>query len=412
MFDFTTTTFIHDANMIEANPVNGTTDGSSKNVLRLENKIFKIEDVVAIYRNPYVEPFNAKLYVDVEGLMAIADKTNGVDYYKGAKRFKLDFYIRRSGDNNSFYSNDFVFKGKDFHYEWTNKQTTAKAVAKMINKIIRLYGDVYLKVYTEQVNIAAEGEEQNMRDMLVFENDNYGLFTEAQLKIYIPQESDCCTYREGGWEIVDELCGPVSYCTEGEGCDTVTYPVLNSENNEDYYAAATENTPQMGGWLKAEQGVNGFGTYEQILKDLRLPTMENFRWTSLNASEMPVPGNKYVQYTIHQISCRGVLGGSAVGEVTHSKTTHVFFVPTCGCGNEDLDSAMQSAIQAAGMDKLILSTNATTVGINTEPAVPTKNGDMDADVILADPTRNPIKIEKFEYDDSLKADTVNKPDAE
>ena len=75
MFDFTTTTFIHDADMIEANPVNGNS-GSSDKVLRLENKIFKYEDVVAIYRNPYVAPMNAKLYVDVEGFMADEDASN------------------------------------------------------------------------------------------------------------------------------------------------------------------------------------------------------------------------------------------------------------------------------------------------------------------------------------------------
>lgn len=382
MFDFTTTTFIHDADMIEANPVSSNSTGTkSDKVLRLENKIFKYEDVVAIYHNPYVAPSNAKLYVDVAGFMDAASK---IDAYKDAKRFKLDFYIRRSGDNNSFYSNDFVFKGKDFHYEWTNKQTTAKAVAKMINKIIRLYGDVYLKVYTETVD---------EKEVLVFENDNYAMFTEASLKVYLPEQSDCCTFREGGWETLDELCGPATTCTEGTGCDKVTYPEWNSENNADYYNAAYNygsGTVQLGGWLLAHQGVNGFGTYEQLLKDLRLPTIENFRWTSPIASEMPVPGNKYDQYTIHQISCRGVLGGSAVGEVTHSKTTHVFFVPAYGC-SEGLSEAVTQAIEDAGMESKLL---VTTVG---NPA------------IISDPTVNPVTVENFVHDPNTKANTVNDP---
>lgn len=384
MFDFTTTTFVHDAGMIEANPnqVNHQGEGaSSQNMLRIGNFIFKYEDVVAIYRNPYIAPANAKLYVDVKGFMESEEAAE-------AKRFKLDFYLRRSGDNNSFYSNDFVFKGKDFHYEWTKKQNTAEKVAKMINKIIRLYGDVYLKVYTEEVD---------GNSMLVFENDNYGLFTEAQLKVYQPEISDCCTYREGDWEILDELDGPVHYCGEYT-CDEPMLPYVTSKDNEDYNK----------GWLTAWQGVNGFGTYEQLIKDLRLPTMENLRWMSPTASEMPVPGNKYVQYTFHQISCRGVLGGSAVGEVTHSKTTHVFFVPACGCG-DDLDVKMWEAIEAAGMKDLVLSTDGGT------PKEPTLQGNGDEKpgttkgTIISDSVTDPVIAEdgKFIHDTEIRAKTTN-----
>jgi len=185
----------------------------------------------------------------------------------------------------------------------------------MINKIIRLYGDVYLNVY-----VGKEGDE---KDKLVFENDNYGWFSEAQLKGYVPELSDCCTYREGMWDVIDELGTDIEWCGENS-CDEPSYPVTYSIHKED----DDELKP---GWLVAQQGVEGNGTYQQLLKDLRLPTLENMRWLSPTTDEMPIPGMKYVQYTFHQISCRGVLGGSAVGEVTHSKTTHVFFVPTCGC---------------------------------------------------------------------------------
>lgn len=386
MFDFTTTTFIHDAGMIEANP--GT---NTDKVLRLENKFFKYEDIVAIYRNPYVAPSNGKLKVDIEGFMTSMSET---EEYSDGKRFKLDFYLKRSGDNNSFFSNDFVFKGKDFHYEWTSKQNTAAKVAKLINKINKLYGDVYLKVYTE---------DNDGTEILVFESDNYGIFSEAELKVYLPDASDCCTFREGGWDTVDALPAKIHGYCEGDECETPAVPYKTSEDNEDYYQEAVTGTdhdsPQLGGWLVSYYGVNGFGTYEQLLKDLRLPTMENFRWTSLNESEMPIPGNKYTQYTIHQISCRGVLGGSAVGEVTHSKTTHVFFVPTCGCGdNGSLDDALKQAISDAGMENLLLSTDAQGVGIDAEVGPP---------AIISDPTTDPVQVENFTHDLSTKADIVN-----
>lgn len=387
MFDFTTTTFVHSADMIEANP------GNTQNFLRIGNATFKYEDVVAIYRNPYVNPANAKLYVDVASFMTAATTA-----HSDAKRFKLDFYLKRSGDANSLYSNAFVFKGKDFHYEWTSKQTDAKSVAKIINKIIRLYGDVFLKVSVEKV--------KNV-EMLVFESDNYGVFTEAQLKVYVPEVSDCCTYREGDWDVMDELTGEERVNYDGQNCcDDSMKPYISSDKK---LGGSGE------GWLTAWQGVNGFGTYEQIIKDLRLPTMENFRWGSPTASEMPIPGNKYVQYIIHQVSCRGVLGGSAVGEVTHSKTTHVFFVPACGCDAEsgNLDTAMWTAIDAAGMGNLILSTDGATFsnGAISDPTLKpdTENGGTTSGTIVSDKVTPPAIAEegKFVHDPETKAVTAN-----
>ena len=249
----------------------------------------------------------------------------------------------------------------------------------MINKIIRLYGDVYLNVY-----VGKEGDE---KDKLVFENDNYGWFSEAQLKGYVPELSDCCTYREGMWDVIDELGTDIEWCGENS-CDEPSYPVTYSIHKED----GDDLDP---GFLVAQQGVEGNGTYQQLLKDLRLPTLENMRWLSPTTDEMPIPGMKYVQYTFHQISCRGVLGGSAVGEVTHSKTTHVFFVPTCGC-ETDVDQAMQAAITAAGMDKLLLTT------------IDEENG-MAGDGVVSDKVTDPAVAEAgaFEHDLTKKAKTSN-----
>lgn len=361
MFDFTTTTFIHSADQFEANPASKNHSKATENLLRVDNKMFKIEDVVAIYRNPFVNPSNAKLFVDVDTFMSAQDSS--------IKRFKLDFYLRRSGDVNSYYSNAFVFKGKDFHYEWTTKHNTAAKVAKLIRDINRLYGDIYMNVHVE------DGK-------LVFENDNYGIFTEATLSVFVPQQSDCCSYREGGWEVKDSLLKEVSYCKGEANCSNeLGYDLIPMVESEAKY-------------MQAYQGVNGHGTYEQIIKDLRLPTMENFRWNSPNAVEMPVPGNKYVQYTFHQISCRGVLGGSAVGEVTHSKTTHVFFVPACGCG-DDLDTALQAAIKDAGMEDLLITT--------TEG----RKADGSGPAIISDRVTDPADTKQPVYDKEKKAKTVN-----
>lgn len=316
MFNFTTTTLIHSADQFEANP-NGTNQVFRVNGVNL----FKKDNVVAIYRSRYVDPMNGKLEV----VVPTTDVT-------ATDRFRLKFYLRRSGDNNSYYSNDFVFKGKEFVYEWTGKQNSAAKVAKLINKIQRLYGDIYLKVYVDSTD----------ETKLVFEGDNYSLFTTASLEKWEDMEPDCCVYREPGhWVVIDEITeeDPVQK-KAGSNCST-------TGDNEFYELTVTST----GTKLKITKCLNGVGTYWQIMKDLRLPTMDPWNIVETQ-NEMPIPGNKYVQYTLHYISCRGVLGGSAVGEVTHSKTTHVFFVPAdCCC--EGLDGAFQTALKTAFGDDII-----------------------------------------------------------
>ena len=86
----------------------------------------------------------------------------------------------------------------------------------------------------------------------------------------------------------------------------------------------------------------GFGTYWMILKDLRLPTLEARRFAALNEEELPVAGAKYNQYTIYYCKERGIMGGDAVGEVTKSMTTHVFYV------KEDLAADFEAALGNIG----------------------------------------------------------------
>ena len=372
MFNFTTTTLIHSLDQFAANPTNRTAGqissgqelASSKNTFWVNGvNLFRKENVVAIYRSPYVDPLAGRLVVDVSTACRTIAGNNTYTPSRGGKyQFRLRFSLRRTGDNNSYYARDEVFKGKDFVYEWVgDANTTAAQVAKQIKKINRLYGDIYLDVHTgtqadnDVLNIYDSGDptntgsttmsdgikgefdEMNEVGKLVFVNDNFGMFTDAVLEVWQDGTSTCCTYEEGGWiqfdqiDCYDTVC--VTNCSTTE-CDNVTRGMKQS----------TE------GYLHIVDCVNGVGTYSQILRDLRLPTMENLGYMSLTQQmdEMPVPGNKYVQYTLHYVTCRGILGGSAVGEVTHSKTTHVFFVPAdcCECA-AGVDTAFQAALNEA-----------------------------------------------------------------
>ena len=76
-----------------------------------------------------------------------------------------------------------------------------------------------------------------------------------------------------------------------------------------------------------EVGVNGFGTYSQLLKDLRLPTANHNHWLSVQKDEMPIVGAIYTQFIINYYAPSTANPSfTAVGNRSMSVTTHVFWV--------------------------------------------------------------------------------------
>ena len=74
-------------------------------------------------------------------------------------------------------------------------------------------------------------------------------------------------------------------------------------------------------------GRNGFGTYSQLLKDLRLPTAVHNNWLSVQKDEMPIVGALYTQYIINYYApSMANPSFTAVGNRSMSETTHVFWV--------------------------------------------------------------------------------------
>ena len=76
-----------------------------------------------------------------------------------------------------------------------------------------------------------------------------------------------------------------------------------------------------------KEGVNGFGTYSQLIKDLRLPTAAHTGWLNVQKDEMPVVGAVYTQYIINYYAPSTANPSfTAVGNRSMSETTHVFWV--------------------------------------------------------------------------------------
>lgn len=88
-------------------------------------------------------------------------------------------------------------------------------------------------------------------------------------------------------------------------------------------------------------GKNAFGTYSQIIKDLRLPTAANYQWSAIRQVETPIVGATYNQYIIEYHAPANSHPLSVVGGRLDSYTTHVFWVKN----DTDLVSAWETALK-------------------------------------------------------------------
>lgn len=74
-------------------------------------------------------------------------------------------------------------------------------------------------------------------------------------------------------------------------------------------------------------GVEGFGTWWNLIKNLRLPTIESIRFMGQHQEEHPVQGTIYNQYTLVKEAERAITGQGLVGQKVTSKTSHIIYVP-------------------------------------------------------------------------------------
>lgn len=247
---------------------------SLKDVTTGLDKIVKDSDYVEVRRvNKYLKSNVSAMYKRAASDPVIG-KAEFIITNPGVGIYRLKLYMRLSGSQNSYYANDFVFKGKPFVYEFritsasTEAANVAKEIKRVIDKIQAFYGDKYIKVETSDTRLIIHGV------------DEYQLFTEAKI----------------------------------QKLNTAANNPLTNEVFED----VIEGT--------ITKSVEGFGTYTHILKDLRLPTIEARKFEAVNQEELPIPGAKYNQYIIEYKVDRGLFGGAAVGQQVTSKTTHVFYV--------------------------------------------------------------------------------------
>lgn len=211
----------------------------------------------------------------------------------GAKTYcRLDIYLGVEGAEPYIYSTPWVQKGMPFWIEFTVKEadeaaTIAKNVADMLKKNhVFLCDKDLINVSVNGTKLVLEGatEYQRFRKIEVSTFDAYDDYAEKVAELD-PKDEDATDI------ILDE------------------------------------------------RGKNSFGTYSQIIKDLRLPTAANYQWTHIRQVETPIVGAIYNQYIVEYEAPASNDGLHAVGQRMTSHTTHVFWVKN--------DSALISAWETA-----------------------------------------------------------------
>lgn len=296
MFQFTTTTIVNslqDYNFPANDLITEIKEGNTVKGIHIKRDFnFLADNVEAIYKRAASDPVMAQATIDLTEVTAPSADTT----------FRIAIYIRLSGCQNSYYANDFVFKGKPFYIEflWKNGETAAN-VAKKVVKIAKKYQQM---VYEYQLLAISE----NAGVLTIDGTDEYQTLTKVDFEKF--------DENKGAWQ---------------EGGHVGAFEAIDSIEDENGDIVAL-----------VRQAKQGFGTYRNMIKDYRLPTAANTRWNKIIQDETPVVGAKYNQYTIVYCVNRGIMGGDAVGEVVKSKTTHVFFV------KQDLASAFETQLAKIG----------------------------------------------------------------
>ena len=300
MFQFTTTTIVNslkDYNFPSKDLITEVREGATVVGIHIKRDFkFLRDNIEAIYKREAHDPEMANATIDLTAVEAPTEDTT----------FRIAVYVRLSGSQNSYYANDFVFKGKPFYIEFLwRKGESAADVAKKVIKVAKKYQQM---VYEYQ--LLSITEEAGV--VTIEGTDEYQTLTKVDLEKF--------DENEGPWQ---------------EGGHVGAFIPVDTLDEDSIYHTGDVVT-------LVQQAVQGFGTYRNMIKDYRLPTAANTRWNKIVQDETPVVGAKYNQYTIVQCVKRGIMGGDAVGEVVKSKTTHVFFV------KQDLAADFEAALAKIG----------------------------------------------------------------
>lgn len=199
------------------------TDGTVlENRLKIKRGLeFKKSNVQAIYHRSYRAAVNPEYKVALDTVAA----TPGI--------YRISLYVTLSGSQDERYANTRVLKGKPIfvEFEVTAKENTAALVA---DKVIAITKKYLQMVYEDKIiNIVKD----STTGIIIKGISGEQRFSKVALE----------KWENNDWTTLDESIN-------GVAGTKITVTAI---------------------------GDNGFGTYRNIIKDLRLPTAANTRWTHI-----------------------------------------------------------------------------------------------------------------------------------
>lgn len=269
-------------------------DGVEVDALKIKRDFVFVKDCVkAIRKRAGYDAVMCKATIDFADSALLAALKAG-----GAKTYcRLDIYLGVEGAEPYIYSTPWVQKGMPFWIEFTVKEadeaaTIAKNVADMLKK-----NHVFL-CDKDLINVSVSGSKLTLEGAT-----EYQRFRKIEISTF---------------DAYDDYADKVA----------------------ELDPTKTDATD-----IKLEvRGKNSFGTYSQIIKDLRLPTAANYQWTHIRQVETPIVGAIYNQYIVEYEAPATNDGLHAVGQRMTSHTVHVFWVKN----DSNLISAWEAALGTVG----------------------------------------------------------------
>lgn len=269
-------------------------DGVEKDVLKIKRDFLFVRDNVdCIRRRKGYAAELCEATIDFTKLNSVVPTDHAVNY------LRLDIYLGVDGAEPYIYSTPWYHKGKPFRVEFLAKKgDSANALADRLEKTIK-------SNHMFQVD----------KDLIKVTNDGGG-------KITLTGATEYQRFRKVTLNILEE---------------TADY--------DDEVATMNPNEVQADDPIALVKfGKNAFGTYSQIIKDLRLPTAANYQWSAIRQVETPIVGAIYNQYIIEYHAPANSHPLSVVGGRLNSYTTHVFWVKN----DADLVNAWENALWKVG----------------------------------------------------------------
>ena len=270
-------------------------DGVEKDIVRVKRDFLFVKDNVdCIRKRKGYEAELCKATIDFTKLTSVVPTDHAAD--NAVNYLRLDIYIGIEGAEPYIYSTPWYHKGKPFWVEFLAKKgDNAQALADRLEKTIK-------SNHIFQVD----------KDLIKVTNDGAGKLT-----------------LEGA--------------TEYQRFRKVTLNIFEADAN--YANLVTELNPNeivaSDAIALVTKGKNAFGTYSQIVKDLRLPTAANYQWLATRKVEIPIVGAVYNQYIIEYHAPANSHPLSVVGGRLDSHTTHVFWVKN----DTELVTAWENALK-------------------------------------------------------------------